>query len=654
SLAVGSTTGASLELLGEVSIAPPVSAGATLQLTNIDTTNAGTLTLVGGPGTPPSAEVTGGSFSNTGLFDVTYTVETDANGFVSGPRGRVSFVDNAFTNAGIVTFQDTSLEIDDGSAAFTAAGSLTVASTTTSSASAAECCGLLSFVNNSTGTIAGTADLSFLAINRGSAVQLETNLAVSGLEINTTTFSALPDPPLAASTLTGLADIEVRDSFSIIGGNLALDGTVTALPGAALSFGLTGPETNFSIDFPTVITGTTLRNESDGNPQSPFRNGIRQDLVLNDGATIENVGTLFIDSTYADRAALDLALGRQDPVQTRAPVLVSFSGDGTGSVVNSGFVASTNGTPFALDGVSLENAGELTLSGGLSGNAIGRLLNTGTVTASDALDLGVSTDQDGRLTAPSLTLAADRTLTTGADSETTIAGELAAAGTLDLDGGTLTVGLLSVSGILSGDGTITGNVENSGLVSPGSSAGALTVDGDYSQTALGRLLIEVGGTAGQAGTDFDALQITGSASFDGTLALETLDDFEGTLGSDFTPISYDSAQGTFAAIEQPANSAVVFEPVIGANGVETTVSAVDGQTGTIDPDDPPIPENEEQAREIAEVVIGACPEQRDEVAADNNTTRERENTDGDQGSRIEAPDEEAAPPGTQGVGCVTS
>lgn len=211
-----------------------------------------------------------------------------------------------------------------------------------------------------------------------------------------------------------------------------------------------------------------------------------------------------------------------------------------------------------------------------------------------------------------------------------------------------------MTGTLSGDGTVSGDVENSGLVSPGTSPGALTVAGDYVQTASGQLLIEVGGTATEAGTDFDALEITGNATFGGTLALETLDDFEGSLGDDFTPISYESAQGDFAAVEQPVNSEVEFDPVVGETGVETTVSAIGGQTLAIDPEDPPIPENEEQAREIAEVVIGACPEQRDEIAADNSTTRERENTDGNQGSQVEAPNEEAAPPGTQGVGCVTS
>jgi len=72
------------------------------------------------------------------------------------------------------------------------------------------------------------------------------------------------------------------------------------------------------------------------------------------------------------------------------------------------------------------------------------------------------------------------------------------------ESGTIYVGSLNldVASTLSGRGTIIGNVENAGQVNPGASAGTLTIDGDYTQTADGVLNIELGGTA-TPGTDFD-------------------------------------------------------------------------------------------------------------------------------------------------------
>ena len=242
---------------------------------------------------------------------------------------------------------------------------------------------------------------------------------------------------------------------------------------------------------------------------------------------------------------------------------------------------------------------------------------------------------------------------------TTVANVFNAAGTVTLAGGSLSVQELAVTGELNGSGTVSGLVTNSGLVSPGFSPGALTVDGDYVQTEAGTLRIEIDGSASEAGTDFDLLAVNGNASFDGTLEITALEGFTGDLGQTFAPITYESGEGAFTTVTQDTGGAV-FDPVIGPSGVEATLAELDGEVfdpdpdpEPIDPENPPVPESEEEARDIAEEVINACPEERDEVVADNNTAREQQNSEGEQATQVQAPDEDSAPPGSQGVGCVT-
>ena len=72
-------------------------------------------------------------------------------------------------------------------------------------------------------------------------------------------------------------------------------------------------------------------------------------------------------------------------------------------------------------------------------------------------------------------------------------------GVLQLDGQLLTSALnIDAGGTVGGDGTVWGDVVNAGVVGPGGSPGVVSIEGNYTQTAAGELLIEMGGT--RAGT----------------------------------------------------------------------------------------------------------------------------------------------------------
>jgi len=109
--------------------------------------------------------------------------------------------------------------------------------------------------------------------------------------------------------------------------------------------------------------------------------------------------------------------------------------------------------------------------------------------------------------------------------------------------------------ILKGEGAIVGDINvPGGIVAPGHSPGVLFITGDYTQGAAATLEIEVTGTSvGEAG--YDQLSVSGTASLDGTLDIQTAGSFipgvgaaVGVIGDSFVIVSAGSVTGTFAAI----------------------------------------------------------------------------------------------------------
>lgn len=102
-------------------------------------------------------------------------------------------------------------------------------------------------------------------------------------------------------------------------------------------------------------------------------------------------------------------------------------------------------------------------------------------------------------------------------------------------------------GIVTGTGTINANLTNNGQIKPGQTAGVpgvLTISGDYTQTANGKLDIEIGGIT--AGTQYDQLQIGGAANIDGLLTIVHINNFVPSLSDTFQVMTYASRAGSFS------------------------------------------------------------------------------------------------------------
>ncbi|MBZ0067781.1 MAG: PEP-CTERM sorting domain-containing protein, partial [Thiobacillus sp.] len=135
----------------------------------------------------------------------------------------------------------------------------------------------------------------------------------------------------------------------------------------------------------------------------------------------------------------------------------------------------------------------------------------------------------------------------------TLGNAASSTGTYNLQGGTLTAGIIDTvnpgtaafnfTGGTLAVGTFIGNLTNNGgILAPGASPGTTMVQGDYTQGATGTLSIELGGTG--AGL-FDVLAVSGTATLAGTLDAVFWNGFNATAGDSFDIVSATNLLGGF-------------------------------------------------------------------------------------------------------------
>jgi hypothetical protein len=134
------------------------------------------------------------------------------------------------------------------------------------------------------------------------------------------------------------------------------------------------------------------------------------------------------------------------------------------------------------------------------------------------------------------------TATTLADSGVV---EVADACTLQVGGGTGSL-IVDSAGFLGGGGRVVANTTNRGTAAPGASAGRLSVQGTYSQTGTGRLVVEIGGDS--AGVGYDVLSVIGTASINGSLEVRFIDGYQPPENTVFDVLTGASVTGQFSAV----------------------------------------------------------------------------------------------------------
>ncbi|MFT5522405.1 MAG: VCBS repeat-containing protein, partial [Pirellulaceae bacterium] len=251
------------------------------------------------------------------------------------------------------------------------------------------------------------------------------------------------------------------------------------------------------------------------------------EIVIRDGG-FANLGSLTTIEDGIVRAANGIALSQGD------------------NLIGSGIVAGR----FAADAGSVITAnGDLTLGdiGSLSGFFSDGELNVNqhavTILDRDIAVLGTLTnigtaDADGSLSATNgLLLEAGKTLF----------GRGAIHNDFNNQGhviGREAPSELDFIGLVSGSGDFDGNVVFSGTFSPGNSPALIQFGSDATFRASSTLLVELGGL--QAGSQFDRMEIAGTANLDGTIRIALINSFVPQIGDELEILTFGQRVGDFA------------------------------------------------------------------------------------------------------------
>jgi hypothetical protein len=205
---------------------------------------------------------------------------------------------------------------------------------------------------------------------------------------------------------------------------------------------------------------------------------------------------------------------------------------------------------------NISNRGELTIStnedifgnGRLANNVTGEIFSRGTVNIYPTFtNYGKVAVLAGTLAARKIEqLAGTFVVANSARLGDSSASTRILSGTLTVRGeirGDVTI----EGGVLQGDGTIQGSLENvAGTVIPGPGRVTLSIQGRFSQSQNGILVLELGGLV--AGTESDLLEISGAAQLDGEGRVLVMPSFQPGFGERVEVLRYTERGGVFASV----------------------------------------------------------------------------------------------------------
>jgi hypothetical protein len=391
----------------------------------------------------------------------------------------------------------------------------------------------------------------------------------------------------SGTTLTCAGSITVTNALNWGGpSSITGPGSVTVAVGATLT--LSGDNTTKTLDGMIFNnagmanwTGTDDLNFKDGalfnNLTGATFNAENDQQISGDGTgTFNNQGT-FSKSFTTNTTTINTAFVNSGSVKVNDGTVVlggGVRGGGSYSLVAPTSMLNIGPQPNIIGKIT--GAGSVTFMGNFSFNSpvpfddvVLPYAITGTTTVNSEANVeflaGASTG--GFTNDGTVTVAAGITLAVGGEYTQT-------GGTTLLDGGTLQANDVNINGgNLSGVGTISANVNvsSSGILNVGDmqtnenveSVGLLTIKGNYTQNSGGTLDIEIGGNI--AGTLYDQLVVTGTATLGGNLDVSFINSFSPASGT-WAVLKCASLSGMFASASVPFSFGVHY------SGTSVTVS----------------------------------------------------------------------------------
>jgi hypothetical protein len=392
----------------------------------------------------------------------------------------------------------------------------------------------------------GTVDLSSASVNIAAGQTLR--LVSSGRNLPTYDGRVvLGGANLGASR--GTLELQLSDVLELSsdlthdpasGVTLQLSGanTVTSANGTETLTNLGTLELNGdTINAPLVNQGTlNLRNATlGGSAAQPSTVDNQGTLVAASDVQVDANGTYYYGSSSTINGTLTTSGSSTIQVQPGS-ILYLASG-----LVNDGVIELQRATSNYA-GIEYDFGANLFVLNGDLTNA-GTIVSTGT--GSGTSSIHASLDNRGLLDVQqSLTLLGVQ--------------PIANTGTIDLaSGATLwIVGSYTNAATIQGTGTIAlpgYALTNAGTLSPGTSPGTLTVAGDLLLTPTSVLAVELLGT--NPG-EYDVVDVTGTATLDGTVNVLFPGAYQGALGDSFPILTASAVSGSFATVASPGGRTV--------------------------------------------------------------------------------------------------
>jgi T5SS/PEP-CTERM-associated repeat protein len=345
----------------------------------------------------------------------------------------------------------------------------------------------------------------------------------------------------------GVGKLEIRNGGKVVNQVEAIVGAFTSLAGDG--------DGTVTIDGSTslwLVFAGPLTVGDHGNGKLSITNGA--DVYVDEVSIGRDIALL---SDVSGELTVDGRVGAANPSYLRIAGDIAVGQKGTGklNITNGGSVYNLAGgggiglEPDSSGSVKVDNAEWLLnedLFVGIYGAASLEILNGGMVGSKNGY---VRFYEDPNAPTPpvaTVTVSGEGSVWENLETLTVGLGAVARAELRVLNGGKVTAtdgAVVGFDGSLIGNGLLVGDLVNNGSAAPGTSPGTLTIDGNYTQSATGRLQIELASSS-----VYDVLAVTGQANLGGALEIFLLDGFTPAPTDTFEFLTAASFAGAFTNV----------------------------------------------------------------------------------------------------------